>query len=211
MDGADGGFCFRAEAADGGKVMGADEGGCRRGHAPDIERLRIEAGAAVEKRIPQTAVVDAVNVFLLDAGTDGVEILRRLHRGGNGDILRQSAVYRQRHALDGDGAVCAEIGTIAQGMDAGVRASAAGDVNRMLHDLGYGLLQRFLYGDIVSLGLPAVVIRAVVRQAERDISHSDTRRRRMTPAISAAPSRKATASPRCIFSTFMRVRPSPPL
>ena len=127
-----------------------------------IQPFWVKVGPVHVEGIFEAGVVNAVGVFLFDAGADGVEILPHLHRLPDGDVLRGVGVDGVGHPVNGDAALRAEIGHVPLRVDPGVRPSAARQVDRPPADLGDGLLQGLADGGGVFLHLPAVVGGAVV-------------------------------------------------
>ena len=112
-----------------------------------------------------------VGVLLLDAGADGVEVLRHLEGLLHRDVLRRVGVDGKGQPLQRDAALRAEIGDVPLRVNAGVRAAAASEVHRCAGDLLQRLLQRLADGDGVFLHLPAVVGRSIIHQFQCDITH----------------------------------------
>ncbi len=72
--------------------------------------------------------------------------------------------------LEGDGALGAEIGHLAPGVNPGVGAARADDRHRRLRQPRHRRFQHPLDGGGVELALPAVIAGAVVFQEEADVS-----------------------------------------
>ena len=165
----------------------------------------------LQKRIADAGVIDLIDIFLLDARADGVEVLRRGDGVDHGDVRREAGIDRKGHPVDRDRAVGAEIGTVALCVHTRVRAAAADDLDRFAADLRERALQRFGDGDVRLLHLPAVIGRAVILQAQSDVApHRPNLASTITPASTSALQTMASVSRVHQVSCFMRVRPSSP-
>ena len=118
----------------------------------------------MQEGVAYAGVHYAVDVLLLHAAEYGVEVVRNLYGRQHGYVVRQAGVHRQRQPVDGDAALRAEVGAVVQRVDSGVRASAAGDPDRVAADLGERLFHRRRDGDVKLLHLPAVVGAAVIAE-----------------------------------------------
>ena len=130
-------------------------------HSFQIQSLGIETDPVFQKRIPDIGIVDPIDVFFLDARSDGIEFLRRLHGIQHGDIHGKPGIDGQRDPLHGNGTVGTEIGAVPVGMHAGIGTAAADHVSLSAggcHRLLHGLTHR----DLVFLYLPPVITGAVV-------------------------------------------------
>ena len=129
-----------------------------------VQVLGVEVGPVDVKRVLEPGVVDAVGVLLLDAGADGVEVLRHLEGLLHRDVLRRVGVDGEGDPVHGNAALRAEVGDVVLCVDAGVGAAATGEMHRAAADVGNGLLQGPADGDRVLLHLPPVVGGAVVHE-----------------------------------------------
>ena len=136
-----------------------------------IQPFRVKIGPVYIKGIFETGVVNAVSIFLFDAGADGVEILRNFHRLPDSDVLRGMGVDGIGHPVNGNPALRAEVGHVPLRVDPGVRPAAAREVDGFPADLGNGPLQGLADGGSVLLHLPAVVSGPVVGEFQGDVAH----------------------------------------
>ena len=136
-----------------------------------VQVLGIEVGPVDVKWVLEPGVVDAVGVLLLDAGADGVEVLRHLEGLLHRDVLRRVGVDGEGEPVHGNAALRAEVGDVVLRVDTGVGASAAGEVYRAAADVSNGLLQGPADGDRVLLHLPPVVGGAVVHEFQGNVAH----------------------------------------
>ena len=140
-------------------------------HHRFIQLLGVEIGAVHVERVLDAGVIDTVGVLLFDTGADGVEIVRHLKGGLDGDILRDMGIDGKGQAIQRNAGIGAEIGHVMLGVDTGVGAAAAGQLHRMAADHAETALQRLGHGDLRFLHLPAVVGAAVIHQCQGDIAH----------------------------------------
>ena len=165
----------------------------------------------LQNRIADAGIVDLIDVFLLDARADGIEVLRRGNGVDHGNVRREAGIDREGHAVDRDRAVGAEIGAVALSVHARVRAAAADNLDRLAADLRERALEGLGDGDVRLLHLPAVIGRAVILQAQGDVApHRPNLASTITPASTSALQTMASVSRVHQVSCFMRVRPSSP-
>ena len=94
------------------------------------------------ERVFDAGIIDTIGVFLFLTREDRVEILRHLKRFAHDDILRRVRVDGKRQALDWNARLGMEIGDVALGVHARVRAAAADELDVPAADLREALFHR---------------------------------------------------------------------
>ena len=170
----------------------------------------VGVGVAVE-RPGVGGGVNLIAVALAHGGEAGVEIVRHGAAFAHADVAGQHGIEGVGVLVRGDAAGGIEVGALAEGVDARVRAAGAKEHRPCPHQPGHGLLHHLLHGEGVLLPLPAGVGRAVVFEGEQ-YAHQNTPRalNSTITATSASSERPATPSFLPYFNWRMRVRPSPP-
>ncbi|MPN05890.1 hypothetical protein SDC9_153144 [bioreactor metagenome] len=157
-------FCFRAHRAHGGEVVGAHKLGRRPGHHVLVQRLGAEPRPVHMKGVADAGIPDAVGVFLLDTGADGVEFIGDGDGAADHNVRRKTGVHRQRQPVAGNGGAGAEIGDIDLGVHPRVGAAAAGELHRVAYHPLQRVAQGLADGGLGFLNLPAVVGGAHIHQ-----------------------------------------------
>ena len=107
----------------------------RRVHHRLVELFGVEVRTVHIKRVLDARIVDAVGVFYFLTREDRVEILRYFKRLAHDDILGRVRVAGKGQALDRDAGIGVEVGNVALGVHARVRAAAADELHIPAADL----------------------------------------------------------------------------
>ena len=122
--------------------MCALKGARRAIHHLFIEVLGVKVGPVHIERIFDARIVDAVGVFFFLTREDRVEILRYFKRLAHNAILGRVRVDGKGQALDRDAGIGVEVGNVALGVHARVRAAAADELHIPAADLRKSLFHR---------------------------------------------------------------------
>ena len=109
-------------------------------------------------------IVDAIGIFLFDAGANGVKILRHLIGPAHHDVLRDMGIHREGDALHGDTGAGVKIGHIVFRVYPALDLLPAHHAETLFQSLGHSPFG-FLH-------LPAVIGRAVIHEYQCNIPHS---------------------------------------
>ena len=142
MHGAHGGLRLRADRADGAEIVRALKGARSAVHHLFVEVLGVKVSPVDIERVFDAGIINTVGVFLFLTREDRVEIIRHLKRLAHDDILRRVCVDGKRQALDWNARLCVEIGDVALGVHARVRAAAADELDVPAADLREALFHR---------------------------------------------------------------------
>ena len=191
--------------------MPAEQGGQFRAHLLRVQGVNdVGVGVAVE-RPGVGGGVNLIAVLLAHGGEAGVEIVRHGAAKAHADVAGQHGVEGVGVLVRGDAAGGVEVGALAEGVDARVRAAGAEKHRPFPHQSGNGLLHHLLHGEGVFLPLPAGVGRAIVFEGEQ-YAHQNTPKALNSTITAASSSSESAAMPSFLpyFNWRMRVRPSPP-
>ena len=190
---ADGGL-FAAAGAERGKVVFPDEKSGGATHGGFIQRLWELPDVFAFKDAGGVAVPDAVDVGFPCAAQPCVKARRGFGEGKDADVLREVGAQGRKQLFAGKPGLGAEGGRLLSGMDAGVRASGAVDLNALTEQAGERLLQLALNGRAgVALALPAAVTAAVVAQLHFKVSHHRSLLRKTASMVPCAAERQKSA------------------
>ena len=141
-------------------------------HGVEIEPPRFSIYVLSLEHARRVAVPDAVDIRFPHRGESGVKPLRRFFERDRPDVLRQIRAQQRQNLRAAFLRFRPERADLPPGMDARVRASAAGNLHRLLQRTGeqrFELALHRLGG--VALLLPAAVARAVIRERQFEIWH----------------------------------------
>lgn len=154
------------------EIMSTEQVSGRLVHPVGVERLIHPPGAIAIQRRTLQPIQYAVAV----AASGGREArVKRIVDGlhpGHADIVGETAVCSQEPAASTALTLGIEVDDLTRGMNAGVGAAGAYDLNRPVGNGFKRLLQALLNAETGLLTLPAVVIGPVVFDAERDSNSS---------------------------------------
>lgn len=128
-------------------------------------------GKPFTKRIAMGTVPYIIGIAFAARCIARMKTRRRGRTGIHGDVLRQKAVERRRHAFGRDLAFRVEGTAEHVGMHPRVGAAAPDDAGAHTRQRLDGILQRLLHRSCVRLHLPAVIRRAVIAQREQQPLH----------------------------------------
>ena len=107
-----------------------------------VEVLGVKVSPVDIERVFDAGIINAVGVFLFLTREDRVEIIRHLKCFAHDDILRRVRIDGKRQALDRNARLGMEIGDVALGVHARVRAAAADELDVPAADLREALFHR---------------------------------------------------------------------
>ena len=170
---------FCADAADSLEIMCTDKGSGCTGNQIHIQLLRPETDTVSQERIANTAVKNFIDILFFQAGRNRIKVRLCITGRDNRNIIRKARIDGKRNSVNGYRCLRPEIGTIAQGVNPGIRPSAAGYFCPDSQHFFQCILHCLGNGTVLLLNLPTMIPAAVVSQAKCNISHL-----LITPALS---------------------------
>ena len=160
----------------GAEVVRALEDGQGFGEIIGVELAGEVPGAMGEERRQDGGEAEAVGVGLGNGGEAGVEVIGHLFAFNDADFGRELGVegWNPVEGVHGEAVRCVEVGDLAEGVHAGVGATASVEAKGFLGDGGEGLFDQFLNGLGIGLDLPTAKAGAVIGDSEFEM-HEDKR------------------------------------
>ena len=156
---------------EGGKIVLPEEAGGGRGHGGLIQRVRMVMQVTAQERRANLFSPDTVLVSFCNRIVTRVEGCRALADFVDADVIGQEVVECLAEIGFGNWTFEIESGTNGKGVNAGVGASAAHNVDGLAFQLPESFFDAALDGGEAGLDLPAMVGSAVVADEDTQTAH----------------------------------------